>query len=87
MSVRASGTIARLYVRQDVTYVQLDIDAATAPKDGYFTLEQRHPNYNAQYSLLLAAAANRWTVTIRVVGDDISPANESKINYLTVDWD
>jgi len=88
MSIRATGTVARLYVRQELTYIKLAIPAASAPKEELFTLRMDHPNYNAQFSLVLAAAANRWPLTIRIVGDaDIAPEREANVNYLVVDWE
>jgi hypothetical protein len=88
MNSKVTGTIAQLYVRQDATYVMLDIpEAANRPKNNYFLLRQDKPNYSAQYSLTLAAAANRWPLTIRVEGAvDITPDLDAIVDFMTVDW-
>ncbi len=88
MSISATGTVAQLYVRQEASYIMLDIpEAANRPKNDIFLLRQDKPNYNAQYSLALAAAANRWPLTIRVEGAvDITPSLDAVVDYMTVDW-
>jgi hypothetical protein len=86
MAFRATGKVTRLYIRQDVSYIVLDIPEAEGPQDGLFELRMSHPNYNAQYSLALAAAANRWPLQIRVVGDTITKDKVAAVNYLAVDW-
>ena len=86
MAIRLTGKVIRLYIRQDMTYIMLDAPVENSPKDRLFTLDPANPNYNAQYSLALAAAANRWPLSIRVVGHDITPELESVVNYLVVDW-
>ena len=55
------------------------------PKDGYFQLDQTHPNYNALYSLALLAAVNKYTLTIRTEGD-ITPSEPALVFYMWVDW-
>lgn len=87
MAVRATGKITRLYANRHGTFIQLDIDPANAPKGEYFRLQSEHTNYNGLYSLALAAAANRWPLTIRIKGEDeIDPNLEANIDYLVVDW-
>ena len=84
-----TGKVKRLWPTKEATYIQLDIDRDTAPTDENFTLDFNHPNYHALYSLALAAAANRWPLTIRVTGAKdqiISPANPEKVEYMFVDW-
>ena len=60
-----SGRVRRLYVtrsteNEGITFIRLDIPEAEQPKKGYFQLNQRHPNYNALYSLALTAATNGY---------------------------
>lgn len=86
MGNRAVGKVKRLYANRFGTFIQLDVEAPQ-PKDGYFQLKSDHPNYNALYSLALAAAANRWPLQIRIAGDaDIDPNLGAEVNYLVVDW-
>lgn len=87
MAIRATGKITRLYANRHGTFIQLDVDPANAPKDTYFRLQSEHSNYNGIYSLALAAAANRWPITIRIEGDGpINPDIEANISYVNVDW-
>ncbi len=87
MATHVTGRVTQLYVPQDITYFTLDIPPDAGPQEGFFRLELKNPYYNAQYSLALAAAANRWPTTIRHVGHlDISPEREAFVDYLIVDW-
>jgi hypothetical protein len=88
MAIRATATVKRLFVGREDAFVALNIPAAQAPKDGWFTLKPDAPNYNAQYALALAAAANRWPLQVRIRGEeDISPEREAVVNFFVVDWD
>jgi hypothetical protein len=83
----ATGRITELYVAQDMCAIILDIPAAEAPNNGFFSLPLNTPNYNAMYSLILAAAANRWPLKIRVSGNaPITPALNAIVEYVVVDW-
>jgi hypothetical protein len=83
----ATGTITEIYVAQDMCAIRLDIPAAEAPNNGLFNLPLKTPNYNAMYSLILAAAANRWPLTIRVSGNaPITPALNAIVAYVVVHW-
>jgi hypothetical protein len=87
MSVRATARVKQIYVRRDVTYIKLDIPATEAPQEELFTLDIEHPNSNALYSLLLAAAANGWPLTVRIAGDlDIGPERSANVSYLVVNF-
>jgi hypothetical protein len=86
MAFRRTGKVTQLYIRKDVSYISLDIPDDESPKDGLFELRTSNPNYNAQYSLALAAAANRWPLEIRIVGDTITKDDVAAVNYLVVDW-
>ena len=44
-----------------------------------------HANYNALYSLALAAAVNRLTLSIRAT-KDITPTEEAEVQYMVIDW-
>jgi hypothetical protein len=84
------GKVSRLYVtrseeNEGITYVRLDIPEADAPKKGYFQLNQRHPNYNALYSLALTAATNGYELNIRTE-KEITPDEYAIVWYMTVDW-
>ncbi len=90
MAVHAKGKVKRIYATYETTdartFIALELPAATpAPKDGYFVLEARHPNYNALYSLALAAAVNRYDLTIRAAAEITSEAH-APVEYMVVDW-
>jgi hypothetical protein len=88
MAIRATATVKRLFVGREDTFVALNLPPAQAPKDGWFTLKTADLNYHAQYSLALAAAANRWPLQIRIRGEEaISPEREATVNFMIVDWD
>jgi hypothetical protein len=86
MANRATGKIIRLNPRSHTTFIRLDIEPAQRPKAGYFELRLDNKNYNAMYSLALAAAVNRWPITIRTAGE-ISSASEAVVQFLVVDWE
>ena len=89
MSLTAKGTVARLYSDNAGTYIKLNgLPPADTPKNGLFSLELHHPNYNALYSLALAAAVNRLELMIRIDGEaDINPSGDyPTVNYMVVDW-
>jgi len=88
----ATGKVIRLYANPNGTFIRLDIAPKTAPPDGYFRLRLSHPNYNALYSLALAAAANRWPLRIRIEGEEAinlkDPVkNPAVVQNLVVDWE
>lgn len=90
MTVQAVGKVKRLYPSYETTkgktFIQLELPASAAiPKDGYFFIETSHPNYNALYSLALAAAVNRYELSIRTTAD-ISNQAHAKVEYMVVDW-
>jgi|GEM_PF-1726224 len=88
MAPQATGKVIRLFTHRTGTNIRLDIESATAPKDTYFRLRLDHPNYNALYSLALAAAANRWPLRIRIDGDvPINRVELAVVMYFTVDWE
>ena len=87
MVPEATGQVTELYVAHDICGIMLDIPAAEAPNKGLFSLSLNTPNYNSMYSLILAAAANRWPLTIRVQGDaPITPALDAVVEYVVVNW-
>ena len=86
MANRARGPVTRLFARTDGLWIRIDAGADPIPPDGYFQLQLKHPNYNALYSLALAASANRWPLLIRIEGEaDISPDRAAIVNYFVVD--
>ncbi len=87
MRPAATGKIARLFTDARGTSITLDIAHAQAPANNYFLLERTHENYNALYALALAAAANRWPLTIRIEGEVPIPGIVNAIvQYFVVDW-
>jgi hypothetical protein len=89
MAYFITGRVTRLYVTEDesggVAFIRLQVPADEQPKDGYFQLNQSHPNYNALYSLALSAAINRYLLTIRTSGD-VTPTEYAEVRYMVVDW-
>jgi hypothetical protein len=87
MAVRVSGRIVVLRVDRNGTVIALDNPPDTGPLRNEWLLERVHQNYNSLYSLALAAAANRWTVTIRIAGDNqIDPTVEAAVRTLGTAW-
>ena len=82
----ATGKVSRIYASSGQVYIRLaDIPASDTPLDGYFRLNQSHPNYDALYSLALTAAVNRYDLRIRTT-DDIDPTKYADVQYMVVDW-
>jgi hypothetical protein len=79
------GLITRLSVRGQATFVRLDVDSEVGPSNGLFQLNLTLPNYNAMYSLALAAAINRFPIAIRTV-EEITPQDVAVVQYFNVDW-
>ncbi len=69
MAVRVSGKILEINSARTGTSIELDNDPKVGPKGNVFLLKLDHSNYNSLFSLVLAAAANRWPITIRIEGD------------------
>lgn len=87
MAVRVAGKVIGLIADRKGTFIKLDNDPKTGPKDNIWLLKIDHGNYNALYSLALAAAANRWSLTIRIEGDDqINSSVDAAIKSLEVSW-
>ena len=90
MTILFKGRVARIYANEAGCGVRLDtLDQATAARSGppnaYFHLAHDHPNYNALYSLALAAAANRWELYVRTK-TDVVPTTDASVQYFVVDW-
>ena len=85
MTVRLKGKVIRLFPANRVTHIRLDIDPKVGPLDGYFDLKLDHDNYNALYTLALAAAVNRLPLTIRAVSDIVA-TERAVVQYMVVDW-
>jgi len=75
MANKLGGKITELLVDRGQVNIVLDNDPTQGPKFNRFVLEQEHTSFNSAYSLLLAAAANRWPVSIRIGGDGEIDAN------------
>lgn len=77
------GKINRIYPRSDGCCVRLE-NPEYIPENGYFFLSLGHANYNAIYSLMVAAAVNHYTLNIRTI-KDIVGTEEAEIGYIWVD--
>lgn len=80
-----TGRVQRLYVAEGWTRIRIEIPAADQPEENYFVLSQDHQNYNALYSLALAAAVNGNELTIRTKGD-INAGDVGNVRYMVVEW-
>jgi hypothetical protein len=76
MATRLEGKVKTLIADRAGAFIELDNDPKLGPKGNIWQLAKNHENYNALYSLALAAAANRWPLTIRIAGDN--PINISE---------
>ena len=85
MATHFQGKVERLYVTEGRTWVRLKIPVAQQPLENYFELLQSHDNYNALYSLALAAAVNGYELLIRTHGD-VQPGANARVRYMTVTW-
>lgn len=85
MSGSTSGIITRVYNDADGTYFRMNGDDGPAPKSGYYQLPLAHPNYNAIYSLGLAAAVNKTRIRIRT-DDPLSASEHGIVTYLVADY-
>lgn len=87
-SIRMAGRVIELLVTRDAVNIVLDNDPAVGPKQNRWILRNDHQNYNALYSLVLAAAANRWPLVIRIAGDGpIDPKQEAEVAFIGVAWE
>jgi hypothetical protein len=87
MANSLSGKVMGINVGRRGTAVALDNDPSIGPLNNNWLIKSDHANYNALYSPVLAAAANRWTVVIRIEGDqDINPGQEAAVRNISVDW-
>ena len=85
MAIMFRGKVERLNPAQDNTYIRIQIPVAEQPQNNEFVLRQSHGNYNALYSLALAAAINGYDLLIRTIGD-VSPGQEAHVLYMLVDF-
>ena len=84
---RFTGRVERIYPSEGNTNIRLaGIPEAQQPADNYFTLQQSHQNYNALYSLALAAAINGYDLQIRVRGEDYAPGQTANVLYMVMDF-
>ena len=80
-----SGKIVRLTADRRGAFLVMDNDPAGGPKDNTWQLSRDHENYNAVYSLCLAAAANQWRIAIHISGDeDINIEREAGVRSVDV---
>ncbi len=69
MATRLSGRIKTLVGDRGHVVIELDNNPELGPKGNIWFLQKDHRNFNALFSLALAAASNRWKITIRIEGD------------------
>ena len=84
-----TGKVNRMYVNRLALEIRLDIDPKILAADKYFVLRVTHPNYNALYSLALAAAVNRLPLGIRTEGeiaDAVKAGKNPEVDYFVQDW-
>ena len=84
MANSVRGVVARLYPDSNGCYIKL-VDPEDTPKDGYFQLQLKHPNYKCLYALALLVATNRYTLGIRTE-QEITIAEHGVVQYMTVNW-
>jgi hypothetical protein len=86
----ATGAVDKIYVDRDLVIVYLAYDASNAdhvrpdpePSGGEFRIPRGDgDNSNALFSLALASASNRWTVTIVTV-NTIEADKLAEVKYL-----
>lgn len=80
-----TGRVQGLNVARSVTYIRIDIPVAKQPYENYFELPQAHENYNALYSLALAAAINNYSLLVRTTAD-INPGDRAEVEFMAVNW-
>lgn len=68
MATRSVGKVKSIVADRSGVVIELDNEPSLGPKDNVWLLKQDHRNYSALFSLALAAAANRWALTIRIEG-------------------
>lgn len=87
MAIKLTGRVININVARTGTSIELDNEPNVGPKDNSWLLKIDHSNYNALFSLALAAASNRWPLTIRIEGDEeIDPQREASIRNMGVAW-
>ena len=86
MAYWVEGTVSRLYPNSQGCYIRLSgIAASATPRYGYFNLKLTHANYDALYSLILAAAINGYKLGIRT-NSTITSRSYAEVSYVTVNW-
>jgi hypothetical protein len=83
--------VSRLWAKDEGLWLRIDtigpkIAERSGPGDQYFFVTKEHPNYNGLFSLALAAAANRWRLSIQT-REDITTKKHAEVWYFVVDWD
>jgi hypothetical protein len=85
MATHFRGKVERLNPSEGRTFIRIQIPVAQQPLGNVFALRQSHQNYNALYSLALAAAINGYDLLIRTIGD-VAPGQEAAVKYMLVDF-
>lgn len=76
--------VSRIYPDSAGCYVRLS-EPQYEPKDGYFWLDLKHPNYNSLYSLAVVAAVNGYDLAIVTLADIVDTAI-AQVDYMYLDW-
>ncbi len=77
----ATGQVTRLYPDPRGCYIRVINSSGPRSHKDYYFLPKSHGNFNALYSLALAAATNRYILNIRTV-DTITPSEVAEVQYL-----
>lgn len=85
MAHYAAGVVKKLYTHLAGCYIKIEHTTSPQPKNNYFLLKLSHPNYNSLYTLVMAAATQRYTLHIRTV-DEIDPLVHAEISYMYINW-
>ena len=81
----ATGLVSKLYPTTTGTYIEMDNATPRRPKDDLFFLPVSHGNYNAVYSLVLAASVNRYRILLRTE-ETITSSIYPNVLYATVEF-
>lgn len=84
MPTRLRGQIVGIRADRVGAAIALDNDPSVGPLNNEFILLGDHAQFNAVYSLALLAATNRWSILIRIGGDEqIDSTKEATIKSIS----
>jgi len=89
MTTSVTGKVTRLYVDGDTCFIRIAYNQSSlgkpVPANNYFQLKKAADNYDAMYSLAMAAAFNDRALWIRAQ-NDIEQGQIALVGYLVVDF-